>query len=479
MKPILFSCVMVSLLSACSKTMPDADRSGTSDKKAIVFLPEVGTRATMEDGFANDDIVGIFMSESDNADTSIWNYPCWFEEENNVWKGPYDIFWKDKDTKMNIVAYYPYSFIGENQDLESLNVAVPYEQSSIDSLRKADFLWARISDATPDKYPDGVPLDMSHLLSKLKVNMNLTVNGLPSRDEAFVQLLDVKNQGWVNLNNGEVTTDTEKSTYVNMCYDVDKRVAEAIVYPQTIEAGNLLQFILHSEDGHKAYGYKLKEPLVMEGGKEYVIDYNLETDPFIYMPYDSVYTYIYGIKIDNDYFNAYSNGVEVQPDETEPFVSNLDMTIGKSENSDWFDYKFENGRFHFGIQENLTSSPRKGYVYLRNKFVEKKITVYQGAVNCKEYIIDDITYEAYTYHDNNINNLNQYDDYLTFKIDYEDSENKNWADVLNTEPGSREIIKLQFDENPTTMPRSCVITFLYKDVLPVMVLRITQLGRTE
>lgn len=480
MKSILFSCVMVTLLSACSKTMPDIDKGATGDKKAIVFLPEVGARATMENGFANDDIVGVFMNEkrNNNAGSFIWNYPCWFDGQNNVWKGPYDLFWKDNDTKMNIVAYYPYSFLDENQNLESFKVSVPYDQSSIDSLRKADFLWAKIDDATPDRYPNGVPLNMSHLFCKIKVNMNLTVNGLPSRDEAFVQLLGVNNQGSVNLNNGEVTTDSETSTYVNMYYDVDKRVAEAIVYPQIIKTGNLFQFILHSEDGPKAYGYKLNEPLAMEGGKEYVIDYNLESDPFIFMPYDSVYTYIYGCKMENDYFSAYSNGVEVNTDEADPFVSNLDMTIGKSENSDWFDYKFENGKFHFNIQENLTTAPRKGYVYLKNEFVDKKIIVYQNTVNCKEFVFDDIAYDANYLNNNMIDIVNQYDN-LTYDIDYGDSESKNWAFVLNIEPSSYEKIEIEFKENPTTMPRSCVITFLYKGVLPVMVLKITQMGRTE
>lgn len=478
MKQILFYALIVIVLSACNKVRLEGNENEVSDKKTIVFLPEIGSRAAMEQGFVDDDIIGIFMGKNeDDVGTFMWNFPCWFDEHNRMWKGPYDIFWESEEIKMNVVAYYPYSFLNRSQDLNSLRVSLPYEQSSIDSLRKADFLWARIDGAMSATYPDGIPLDMSHLLCKLKFNMYLTVEGQPSTDVPFIQLYNVKNEGWIDLNTGGVITDNDVANNVTMYYDADKRMAEAIVFPQTLEAGKLMHFMMASEDGNVAYGYRLDEPLKLEGGKEYVLDYKQDFEASLFMPYDSVYCLYDGQDIESDFFYAYLNGVQVLPDEVDPFVGNLKISIEKSEGSDWFNYKFENGRFHFGIEENLTPDPREGKIFMKVGSLKKYIKVCQDAVYC-EKITRSLTYKEAVINSYEFNRLDYFTDVTCF-IEYNETDNVGWVRAINLNGEGGDRAGVEVDENLSTTSRSCVVSFLHRGVLPVMVLNITQYGRTE
>lgn len=479
MKTGIFLTVAVAvILGACAKNEPEMQSAANGSRRPVVFLPEVCSRAAMENGFRQNDVIGIFMSK-DGAEEGyfMWNIPYWYESEQEVWESPYEFYWEDNTAPMDVVAYYPYFSLPESQDLTRLAVDLPSDQSSLDSLRKSDFLWGKVDDVTADSYPEGVPLPMKHRFSKVKINMDVTVEGAPMTSEPMVFLRQVKNHGTVNLNTGEVALSTDNRMEVKMYYDAQARTAEAIVYPQTLEAGTLMRYLVFGENGYEAYGYKLNAPLTLEEGKEYVLDYQKDFPAFLTLPYDSVYSYFRELSITYDYFAAFLNGVNVNAYEADPFTSNLDIKIEKSEGDDWFDYKFENGRFHFGIQENLTTQDRKGKLWLTAGSVRKAITVYQSAVALTE-VRNNLSWEAASLSGYQYWILGEYTG-LTYEVEYKETDVTGWVQPVNLEPDASGNFSIEVAANESAVSRSCVVRLFHKGVLPVMEVSITQAGKTE
>ncbi len=472
---IFFTMAMVSVLSACTKDGPESPSVENEGRKVLVFLPEVCSRAAMENGFRDNDVVGVFMSEKGTDEGYyMWNVSYCYEGERNVWESPYAFYWKDSTTSMDVVAYYPYFPLPESQDLSNVVVELPANQSSLDSLRKSDFLWAKVEDVSPDTYPQGIPLPMSHRFAKVKINMDLTVEGNPIALEPSVFLRQVKNHGVVNLHTGEIALNTDNPMEVKMYYDAQQHTAEAIVYPQTLEAGSFMRYMVLGENGYEAYGYKLNTDLTLEGGKEYVLDYQKDFPVFLTLPYDSVYSYFNGWSIDADYFMAYKGDENVNLDEIGPFTSNLDITLEKSEGADWFDYKLENGRFHFGIQENLTTEPRKGLLWLKAGSIKKAITIYQNPVACTEVKENYVSWEGASLSGYKYWILSDYSG-LTYEIEYKETDVTGWVEAVNLEGD----FSIKVAANETSVPRTCVIRFYHKGVLLVMEATIRQEGKTE
>lgn len=77
MKTGIFLTVAVAvILGACAKNEPEMQSAADGSRRPVVFLPEVCSRAAMENGFRQNDVIGIFMSK-DGAEEgySMWNIP--------------------------------------------------------------------------------------------------------------------------------------------------------------------------------------------------------------------------------------------------------------------------------------------------------------------------------------------------------------------------------------------------------------------
>ena len=233
------------------------------------------TRAS-DNGFAAGDHVGIWavnydgdtpgtLMLKDNQATNVR-----FTFNGTSWASDYDIYYKDKNTKVDIFGMYPYS--SAISSIEALPFEVREDQSTISAhgsmggYEASDFLWAKREAVTPS--PSTVQLLFQHRMSCVVVTLE-EGTGFEAGEFASlsqsVLINNVKRSATINLATGEVSATgavSARST-VPAVYENGFR---AIVVPQTVSSASSLFSITL---GGTAYTYSEGSAFTYTAGKQH------------------------------------------------------------------------------------------------------------------------------------------------------------------------------------------------------------------
>ena len=234
------------------------------------------TRAS-DNGFAAGDQVGIWavnytedtpgtLTLKDNQATNV----RFTFDGSSTWTPDYDIYYKDKNTKVDIYGIYPYT--SAISSIEAQPFEVQEDQSAVSAhgamggYEASDFLWAKREAVTPS--PSTVQLLFQHKMSCVVVTLE-EGTGFASGEFAglsqSVLINNVKRNATINLATGEVTATgavPARST-VPAAYENGFR---AIVVPQTVSSASTLFSITL---GGTAYTYSEGSAFTYVAGKQH------------------------------------------------------------------------------------------------------------------------------------------------------------------------------------------------------------------
>ncbi|MBR5660232.1 MAG: leucine-rich repeat protein [Bacteroidales bacterium] len=234
------------------------------------------TRAS-DNGFAAGDQVGIWAVNYDGdtpgtlmlKDNQATNVRFTFDG-SSTWTPDYDIYYKDKNTKVDLFGMYPYS--SAISSIEALPFEVQEDQSTISAhgsmggYEASDFLWAKREAVTPSH--STVQLLFQHRMSCVVVTLEEGTGFAAGEFESMSQSVlinNVKRNATINLATGEVTATgavPARST-VPAAYENGFR---AIVVPQTVSSASTLFSITL---GGTAYTYSEGSAFTYVPGKQH------------------------------------------------------------------------------------------------------------------------------------------------------------------------------------------------------------------
>lgn len=281
MKTIHLLIPSILLLAGCQiKELEPLTPSG-EDQQIPVTLgghihQEYITRAG-QDGFADGDKIATYIVDYVNdspgqlqingnrADNLYYTY----KEATNSWTPSYSVYYKDKNTPVDIYGYYP---AGKPESIETWAFEVQKDQSadavsgSLSGYEQSDFLWAKAEKKTSaDKI---VWLNFTHRMAGIRVSI-LQGDGFDEgewaglRKDILVQ--STSRTSTINLSTGAVTVtgSAPETGIIAKCEGDDFR---AVVVPQTVPSGSKL---ITATIGGYSYDLVKDSDMVYAAGKQH------------------------------------------------------------------------------------------------------------------------------------------------------------------------------------------------------------------
>ena len=238
---------------------------------------EYATRAN-DSGFCNGDVVGIYvvdwneetpgtlLNEGNRAD----NVRFTFDETAYKWNPAYEIYWKDKKTKIDIYGYYPF---GAPENVEEYSFDVHKDQrkeatnGQLGGYEASDFLWGKAEGNEPTA--SVIRLGFNHKMAAVRVSLVEGI-GFAEGEWAAAQkqviILNTIRKSTINLKTGVVTASgAVEGTGTIPHKDGDDY--RAIVVPQTVPAGtDLLSVTIDGE----SYFLNKTEDMVYNPSKQHI-----------------------------------------------------------------------------------------------------------------------------------------------------------------------------------------------------------------
>jgi len=282
-------------LTACGMLENDRDIVPESDATPIQIGGEIYqayvTRAS-DKGFANGDEIGIYVVDYDGTTpgeltptgTRASNLRFTFDEANWKWIPDHDIYYKDKNTHIDVYGYYPYS---SPESIEAYAFEVQKDQTTeggngkMGGYEASDFLWGKAADVAPSDRT--ISVSFHHQMASAKVTL-VQGTGFDSAEWASLEKSVVTESAirtsTINLKTGEVKVTGTRPTTGTIAYrsGSDWR---CILVPQTIAAGDAL-FSLSV--GGLPYSLRKGEDFTFTAGKlhNFTITVNKRSDTGTY-----------------------------------------------------------------------------------------------------------------------------------------------------------------------------------------------------
>ncbi len=208
------------------------------------------TRAGIDNGFISGDAVGIFVVDYDNEGNAAT--PALkgdragnikFTYDGTGWTANYQLYWKSSTTPADFYGYYPYDqqmasvtdytfTVSSRQNAEATSTAAAsYEQS--------DLLWAKATNVAPTV--DAVTLRYKHLMAGICIQLEMGTGFTADEWDELDKTVLVENTilyGTVDLSSG--TAKVGSGTPATITPLQHNGAWRAVVYPQTVAAGNAL-----------------------------------------------------------------------------------------------------------------------------------------------------------------------------------------------------------------------------------------------
>ncbi len=269
------------LLAACSLSDPMIETDGIDYASRPISLGgEINqvyqTRAN-DGGFADKDQIGVYIVDYNGSEAGTLrsggnradNVKHTFDEASYKWNAARDIYWKDKDTHVDIYGYYPYSSVDE---VSAFSFEVSKDQSTdaqngkLGGYESSDFLWGKVENVAPTDRV--IKIAFTHRLAGVRVSL-LEGTGFAGGEwaaaEKQVLITGTRREAVIDLATGIVTPEGEVSTtgIIPFAKDGDYR---AVVIPQDIAAGTDLISITVAGI---AYKFNKAEALTFIAGKQH------------------------------------------------------------------------------------------------------------------------------------------------------------------------------------------------------------------
>ena len=268
-------------MASCSLDEPAFDPVvEDSERKPIVISgtisQEYATRAN-DTGFCNGDVVGIYIVDYDgetpgtllNEGNRADNLRFTFDEAAYKWNPAYEIYWKDKNTHIDIYGYYPW---GSPEDVENYVFEVEKDQrreaanGQMGGYEASDFLWGKAEDNAPAAAV--IHLGFNHMMASARITLAEGI-GFEAGEWAAAQkqviVLNTARKSSINLKTGSVKASDEIPTTGTIPYK-DGDDYRAIIVPQTVPAD--AELISVTIDG-ESYVLKKSEDFTYYPGKQH------------------------------------------------------------------------------------------------------------------------------------------------------------------------------------------------------------------
>lgn len=250
--PIILGCGL--FLTACSYDEYYGDTSVGDGSNTIRLAGEINqhnsTRAN-DEGFCNGDVMGVYIVDykGNNPGTLLAagnhgdNVRHTFDEANYQWNSAYDLYWKDKHTRIDVYGYYPF---GSPEDVDAYPFTVltdqskTYDNGTMGNYEASDFLWGKAAGVEPTT--NVIRLPMMHRMANARVTL-VEGDGFGEGEWTSVKkqvlVTNTIQTSMIDLKTGNVSATGAVGTKSII---PSNRGDEwrAIVVPQTITAGTML-----------------------------------------------------------------------------------------------------------------------------------------------------------------------------------------------------------------------------------------------
>lgn len=265
------------LVTSCTDDDFGSDVENQQQKKIELSgeIEQVYVTRVNDEGFCDKDEIGVYITdyngstptELKNSGNRADNVRHIYNEAENKWVPVQDIYWKDKNTNIDVYGYYPFA---EPNDVNNYAFEVLQNQAdvsgNIGGYEASDFLWGKAENIAPtDKV---IKLKFKHKMASVRVTLQegsgFSAGEWAALDKSVV-LLNTVRKASIDLSKGNVTAAGEVSEVgiIPMNSGADYR---AIVVPQTIKAGTVLFGI---SVGGVPYKYKKSESFVYNQSKQH------------------------------------------------------------------------------------------------------------------------------------------------------------------------------------------------------------------
>lgn len=245
----LLACLF--LISVCSGCMDRIDDVQEADGRRPLVISgsieqECTTRAD-DGGFADGDCMGVFVVDYEDGQPGMLqgtgnranNLAFTYYEEKNSWISPYDIYWKDSQTPVDVYGYYPYnsglSDVNAYRFEVSADQSQPGSDGEMGNYEASDFLWAKATKALPEV--PVIRLAYQHLMAGISVSLE-EGSGFADNEweklEKQVLVCNLCRLASIHLATGQVTVNGEPDKHIIMASSGEGY--RAVVVPQTVSA---------------------------------------------------------------------------------------------------------------------------------------------------------------------------------------------------------------------------------------------------
>lgn len=266
------------MLASCNDKEVIEDTSLKSGSGLISLsgeIDQVAVTRVNDNVFCDGDVMGVYVVDYQGSTPGTLvgagnrgnNVQHTFDEAAYKWNSAYDLYWKDRNTHIDIYGYYPFGSPTEVNRYEfevKKDQAKTAEEGNLGGYEASDFLWGKAENVAPTEKVIRLPL--RHRMSNARVTLaegTGFTEGEWTDLEKSVLVQNTKRSSIIDLATGKVTATGEvsKTGTIPFCKDNEFR---AIVVPQSVEAGKVLFSI--TVDG-VSYSFKKNEVFTYVAGK--------------------------------------------------------------------------------------------------------------------------------------------------------------------------------------------------------------------
>lgn len=211
-------------------------------------IVQVPTTRVNDEGFCDGDAVGIYVVNFENGSSGTMqvegnqadNVKYIYDEANLKWTPEQDVYFRDRNTHVDIYGYYPYAnpaSIGAYPFEVQKDQSTAATNGALGGYEASDFLWGKAADITPTA--SRINLKFNHRMAGVQITL---VEGTGWDEGEWAQIeksalvTNTKRKATIDLATGVVTATGDVPTTGTVPY-LSGDDFRAIVVPQTLSAG--------------------------------------------------------------------------------------------------------------------------------------------------------------------------------------------------------------------------------------------------
>ncbi|MBQ6871279.1 MAG: leucine-rich repeat protein [Bacteroidales bacterium] len=211
-------------------------------------IVQVPTTRVNDEGFCDGDAVGIYVVNFEDGvsgtlkteDNQADNVKYVYDEVNFVWVPEEEVYFRDRNTHVDIYGYYPYAnpaSIGAYPFEVQKDQSTAATNGALGGYEASDFLWGKAADITPTA--SRINLKFNHRMAGVQITL---VEGTGWDEGEWAQIeksalvTNTKRKATIDLATGVVTATGDVPTTGTVPY-LSGDDFRAIVVPQTLSAG--------------------------------------------------------------------------------------------------------------------------------------------------------------------------------------------------------------------------------------------------